>query len=85
LGEQLLEVGRVVHFFGHISVAVVEVTGTISVGDKIAIKGPTTDIEQTVDSMEIEHAKVKQATAGQSIGMKVKSHVRENDTIYKTG
>jgi translation elongation factor EF-1alpha len=84
LGEQLLEVGKILHFFGHINVAVVEVTGTISVGDKIAIKGPTTDIQQTVDSMEIEHAKVKQATAGQSIGMKVKGHVRENDTVYKT-
>jgi len=72
------------HFFGHINVAIIEVTDTISVGDKIAIKGPTTDIEQTVDSMEIEHAKVKQATAGQSIGMKVNGHVRENDTVYKT-
>ncbi|PVX24177.1 MAG: translation elongation factor-like protein [Candidatus Bathyarchaeum sp.] len=85
MGEQLLEVGRVAHFFSHINVAVVEVTGTIAVGDQIAIKGPSTDIEQTVDSMEIEHAKVKQATAGQSIGMKVKGHVRENDTVYKTG
>ena len=84
MGEQLLEVGRVLHFFGHINVAVIEVTGTISVGDKIAIKGPRTDIEQTVDSMEIEHAKVKHAIAGQSIGMKVKGYVRVNDTIYKT-
>ena len=85
LGEQLQEVGRVIHYFGHINVAVVEVTDTISVGDKIAIKGPITDIEQTVDSMEIEHAKVKQATAGQSIGMKVQGRVREHDTVYKTG
>ena len=83
MGEQLLEVGRVLHFFGHINVAVVEVTGTISVGDKIAIKGPTTDIEQTVDSMEIEHEKIKQATVGQSIGMKVKDRVRETDVVYK--
>ena len=85
LGEQLQEVGRVVHFFGHINVAVLEVTNTISVGDKIAIKGPTTDIEQTIESMEIEHAKVKQATAGQSIGMKVQGRVREHDTVYKIG
>jgi len=84
LGEQLQEVGRVSHFFGHINVAVIEVTDKISVGDKITIKGPTTDIEQTVDSMEIEHTKIKQATAGQSIGMKVKGRVRENDTIYRT-
>jgi translation elongation factor EF-Tu-like GTPase len=84
MGEQLLEVGKVVHFFGHINVAVVDVSDGISVGDRIVIKGPTTDIEQTVDSMEIEHAKVMKATAGQSIGMKVKARVRENDTVYKT-
>ncbi len=83
MGEELREVGRVSHFFGNVSVAIIEVTDTISVGDKIVIKGPTTDIEQTVDSMEIEHVKVKQAEAGQSVGMKVKGRVREKDTVYK--
>lgn len=83
MGEQLQEVGRVTHFFDHISVAIVEVSGAIFVGDKIIIKGPTTDIEQTIESMEIEHTKVKQATKGQNIGMKVKGRVRENDTVYK--
>jgi translation elongation factor EF-1alpha len=84
LGERLQEVGKVLHFFGRINVAVIELKDTISVGDKIAIKGPGTDIEQDVESMEIEHVKVKQANAGQSIGMKVKGYVRENDTVYKT-
>jgi putative protease len=83
MGENLEEVGRVSHFFGHINVAVVEVSGKILVGDRIAIKGPTTDIEQIVNSMEIEHSKIKQAIAGQSIGMKVEGHARENDTVYK--
>lgn len=83
--EELREVGRVSHFFGRINVAIIEVTDTISVGDQILIKGPTTDIEQTIDSMEIEHTKVKQAEAGQSIGMKVNARVRENDIVYKTG
>jgi translation elongation factor EF-Tu-like GTPase len=82
--DELHEVGKVAHFFSKINVAVIDVTGTISVGDEIFIKGPTTDIEQTIDSMEIEHEKVKQATAGQSIGMKVAGRVRENDTVYKT-
>jgi putative protease len=82
--EELREVGKVSHFFSKINVAVIEVKGTISVGDQIFIKGPTTDIKQTVDSMEIEHEKVKQATAGHSVGMKVKDRVRENDIVYKT-
>jgi putative protease len=83
--EELREVGRVSHFFGKINVAIIEVKDIISVGDQILIKGPTTDIEQTVDSMEIEHTKVKQAEAGQSIGMKVNARVRAKDIVYKTG
>jgi len=83
LSEELQEVGRVAHFFTRISVAVIELTDTISVGDRILIKGPTTNLEQTVDSMEIEHEKVQRAVASQSIGMKVKGRVRGSDVVYK--
>ncbi|MDH4221618.1 MAG: translation elongation factor-like protein [Candidatus Bathyarchaeota archaeon] len=83
LSEELQEVGRVSHFFTKISVAVIELTATISVGDRILIKGPTTNLEQTIDSMEIEHEKVQKAGAGQSIGLKVKDRVRETDIVYK--
>lgn len=84
MSEELQEVGRVSHFFTQISVAVIELTATVSVGDRILIKGPTTNLEQTIDSMEIEHEKVQKAGAGQSIGMKVKDRVRETDVVYKT-
>ena len=81
--EELQEVGKVTHFFSKISVAVVELTAALSVGDRIRVQGPTTDFEQTVDSMQIEHEDVKTAKKGQSIGLKVKERVRENDTVYK--
>jgi len=81
--EELQEVGKVTHFFSKISVAVVELTAALSVGDRIRVQGPTTDFEQTVDSMQIEHENVKTAKKGQSIGLKVKERVRENDTVYK--
>ena len=84
LSEELQEVGRVSHFFTKISVAVIELTATVSVGDRILIKGPTTNLEQTIDSMEIEHEKVQRAKAGESIGLKVKDRVRETDIVYKT-
>jgi len=83
LSEELQEVGKVAHFFTKIRVAVIELKASISVGDRILIKGPTTNLEQTVESMEIEHEKVTQAEAGQSIGLKVDDRVRENDTVYK--
>jgi len=81
--EELQEIGKVSHFFSKISVAVVDLTATLSVGDRIRIQGPTTDFEQTVESMQIEHENVKTAKEGQSIGLKVKERVRENDTVYK--
>ena len=83
MSEELQEVGKVAHFFTKINVAVIELKASISVGDRILIKGPTTNLEQTVESMEIEHEKVTRAEAGQSIGMKVDDRVRENDTVYK--
>ena len=81
--QELKEVGRVSHFFTKISVAVIELTSTLSVGDRIVIKGPTTNFEQPVNSIQIEHENVKTAKAGQSIGLKVDERVRENDTVYK--
>ncbi len=83
MGEELQEVGKVSHFFTKISVAVIELTAAVSVGDRILIRGPTTNLEQTIDSMEIEHEKVQIAKAGQSIGLKVKDRVRETDVVYK--
>jgi len=83
LGEELKEIGKVTHFFAKISVAVIELKAPVSVGDRILIKGPTTNLEQTVESMEIEHEKVTRAEAGQSIGLKVDDRVRESDTVYK--
>jgi len=81
--EKPQEVGKVTHFFSKISVAVVELNAPLSVGDKIRIQGPTTDFEQTVQSMQIEHENVKTAKKGQSIGLKVNERVRESDTVYK--
>jgi putative protease len=76
------EVGVITHFFDQISVAVVEVLNPIKVGDKIRIKGFTTDFEQTIDSMQLEHEKLKVANVGDKIGMKVKGICRLNDRVY---
>lgn len=83
--ENLVEVGRVTHYFSRISVAVVELKAPLSVGDHIIIRGPTTDFEQVVESMQIEHKNIEKAEAGQSIGLKVNQRVREKDVVYKRG
>jgi hypothetical protein len=62
---------------------VIELKAALSVGDTIAVKGPTTDFEQNVDSMQIEHKNVQRAEGGQSVGLKVMQRVRETDVVYK--
>ena len=81
--RKLKEVGRVTHYFTRISVAVVELSDKLSIGDKILIQGATTNFEQTVQSMQIEHKNITTAEAGQSIGLKVEQRVREGDKVYK--
>lgn len=81
--ENFVEVGRITHFFPKISVAVIELSKPLKVGDTIAVKGPTTDFEQPVESMQIEHKEVQKAETGQSIGLKVVQRVRETDLVYK--
>ncbi len=76
------KVGRIAHFYPKANVAVVEVSALLKKGDKIVIRGSTTKIEQTVDSMEIEHKQLAEAKAGERVGMKVAGNVPENADIY---
>ena len=77
------EVGKVTHYFTNIGVAVVELSDTLKIGDRIHILGHTTDFEQTVESMQIDKKPVETAKKGQSIGLKVAERAREGDTVYK--
>lgn len=77
------EIGKVSDFFARPVVAGIEMSGSIKVGDKIHIKGHTTDMEFIVDSMQINNVNVTEAKAGDSVGIKVDDRVRRGDTVYK--
>jgi len=78
-----LVIGQVSDFFAKPVVAGIELSSPLKVGDKIHIKGHTTDIELTVDSMQINNVNVTQAKAGDSVGIKVSDRVRRGDTVYQ--
>ena len=77
------EIGKVSDFFAHPVVAGIELTGTLKVGDLVHIKGHTTDIEFTVNSMQINNVNVTEAKKGDSVGIKVTDRVRRGDTVCK--
>ncbi len=77
------EIGKVSHYYTHIGVAVIELTDELKTGDEILIKGATTNFQQKVESMQIEHENVDVAKAGDSIGLKTLERVREGDVVFK--
>src|SRR5881628_2768008 len=78
------KVGEVFHFYGKIGVAAIRLTDDgIAIGDTVQIQGPSTNLEQTVETLQIEHADVSRAGPGQEVGMKVRDRVREKDFVYK--
>lgn len=77
------KIGEITHYFTDIDVGIIKLEDKLSVGDRIKIRGSTTDFEQPVDSMEIDREGVEEAGAGQSVGLKVKDRVREGDEVYK--
>ena len=77
------EIGKVSDFFARPVVAGIEMSGSLKLGDKVHIKGHTTDMEFIVNSMQINNANVTEAKRGDSVGIKVDDRVRRGDTVYK--
>jgi selenocysteine-specific translation elongation factor len=77
------EIGKISDFFARPVVAGIELSGSLKLGDKIHIKGHTTDIEMLVSSMQINNVNVSEAKAKDSVGIKVNERVRRGDIVYK--
>lgn len=77
-------IGEITHYFGKIGVAVIKLKGPLKIGETIRILGgEDTDFEQEVQSMEMDHKKIKTAKAKQSIGLELKDKAREGYKVYK--
>ena len=76
-------IGKIVHYFDHIQVAVIALTDKLNNGETIRIIGGDTDFEQVVDSMEVEHKKIDKAKKGDEEGFKIDQKVRDGYRVYK--
>ena len=78
-----VRIGEVTHFFDKINVAVVALTETIHAGDTVHILGPSTDFQQEVTSLQIEHQPIDEAGPGQEVAVRVQQRVRPHDKVFK--
>ena len=76
------KVGKIVHYYDKIKVGIIELKSPLKVDQTIEIKGNTTDLEQRVDSMQLNHKDVKSAKSGESVGIQVSDRVRDGDEVY---
>jgi len=76
------EIGKVSSYFSNVSVAAIKLSGKLKIGNKIHIKGSTTDLETEVKEIQIERKPVKEAKKGDHIGIKVSEKVRPNDKVF---
>jgi putative protease len=76
-------VGTVTHYFDHLNVAVLVLTGEIRTGDSLHFLGHSTDFKQEVSSLQIEHKPVDAAKPGQDVAIKVDQRVHPNDAVFK--
>lgn len=77
------KIGRIVHYYDKIGVAVLELTDGLVVGDTIRISGHGKEFTQAVNSMQVEHESIQEAKKGQAIGLKAEQEVKEGDEVFK--
>ena len=77
-------IGKITHYYSKLGVGIIHLTdGDLKVGDTIHIKGSNTDFDQSLDSMQFDHAEIESGKKGQEIGVKVEQKVHDGDLVYK--
>lgn len=76
-------IGKISHYYNNIGVGIIELTDKLAKGEKIHIKGSSTDFEQAVDSIQVEHEEIEAAKTGDAVGLKVVQKVKEGDEVYR--
>jgi putative protease len=74
--------GYVEDYFAKIGVIALTLKLPLAVGQRIQVLGHTTNLEQAIDSMQIDHAAVMQAAAKSAVGIKVIGRARRGDHVY---
>ena len=77
-------IGKVTHYFpkARATALLIERDG-IRLGDVLYFKGHTTAFKQKVESLQINHQPVSEASTGQEVGIQVKSRTRGHDLVFK--
>jgi translation elongation factor EF-1alpha len=74
-------VGKVSHYFDHIQVAALTLTGPLAVGDTVKVSGHGQEFTQTITSLQMEKQPVTSGKKGDDIAFKVDRPVKVGDEV----
>jgi putative protease len=74
--------GTVIHYYSRLGVAALSLRHSLRKGDRVHILGHTTDVEEAVESMEIDHRQIVDTKPGDDVAIKVREKVRAGDKVY---
>ena len=75
-------VGRVVHFYDKIGVAVIKLEKPLKVGNNVKFVHGENEFTQTIESMQLEHVQVESGKKGQEIAVKVDKEAKSGTQVY---
>ena len=76
-------IGKVIHYYDKIKVAVVRFSAPTKKGDTVRFEGGGKSFSQTLGSIEKDHKKVVRVKKRQEVGVKVAKQVREGYRVYR--
>ena len=77
------QIGKIIHYYNKIGVAVVQLEGNLKVGDTIHVKGKVSDFEQAIESLQLDHKNVDSAKKGEEVAVKLNERAKEGDIVYR--
>ncbi len=76
------QIGTVTHWYDKLGVAVVKLTSALAKGDKIKVKKGDEEFEDTVSSIQIDHADVSKAVRGDDAAIKLAQRAKEGAGVF---
>ncbi|MBI2096923.1 MAG: translation elongation factor-like protein [Candidatus Sungbacteria bacterium] len=76
-------IGKVTHYYGKLSVAVVALRQPLRLGDRVKVKDGDREWEQSIASLQLDHKPVEAARAGDEVAVKVEGKAREGALLLR--
>ena len=75
-------VGKVIHYYDKIGVAVVKLGKTLKIGDKVKFVHGKKEFEQVIESVQLEHKQVQTGKKGEEVAIKVDQETKSGTEVH---